>query len=62
MKVQGFAFAGTGVGDLIFDLVGRDRLVTQSTLITLPVPSIDGGREHDDRQSTILDALDRARA
>jgi hypothetical protein len=54
MKVQ--AFAATGIGDVILDLVGGDRLIAQITLNSCPVPRIDACRQHE-RQSTVLDAL-----
>jgi hypothetical protein len=54
-KVKVQPFAGTGVGDVVLDLVAGDWLIAQITRLSLPVPRIDGGREHD-WQSALLDA------
>jgi hypothetical protein len=60
-NVEVQAFAAPWVGDVIFDLVGGDRLIAQITLNTCPVPRNDIGREHE-RQSAVLDTLQSAGA
>ena len=52
VKVQ--ASAAAGVGDVIFDLVGDDRLSAQITPSSCAVACIDVGRKHE-RQLTLLD-------
>jgi hypothetical protein len=59
MKVQ--ALAAIGVGDVILDFVCGDRSIAQITRNSCTVTRIDVYREHE-RQSAILDALQRARA
>jgi hypothetical protein len=59
MKVQ--AFTGTGVGDVIFDLGGRDGLIAHHALLTGSVPGINSGRQHTP-QSSLVDTLQDAQA
>jgi hypothetical protein len=59
MKVQ--THAADGVGDVILDFVCGDQAVAQITRNSQTVTRIDARREHE-RQSAILDALQRARA
>jgi hypothetical protein len=54
-KVKMQPVAGTWIRHVILDLVAGDWLIAQITPLSLPVPGIDGGREHD-WQSALLDA------
>jgi len=57
MKVQAFA---TGlVNHVVFDFVGRDRLIAQITSNSYPVSRIDLGGQRK-RQSAVVDALQDA--
>jgi hypothetical protein len=59
MKVQ--TLTALGVGDVILDFVCCDQSIAQITRNSQTVTRIDARREHE-RQSAILDALQRARA
>jgi hypothetical protein len=59
VKVQ--AFAATGIGDFILDLIDGNWSIAQITLHSSSVPCGDSCRQHE-RQPAVFQALDNARS